>query len=141
MPNYTHPDVYIEFVPGTPPIAGVGTSTAAFIGEASLDPGDMPLEPGSTTNHLPLAAASPPVLVTNWGQFENNFGKIQDKNKTLAYSVYGFFRNGGTSCYVVRVPSMTAGNIQTALTALEAVDEVAIVAIPGTTSTAGRSPA
>ena len=139
MPNYTHPDVYIEFVPGTPPIAGVGTSTAAFIGEASLDPGDMPLEPGSTTDHLPLAAVNTPVLVTNWGQFENNFGKIQDKNKTLAYSVYGFFRNGGTSCYVVRVPSMTAGNIQTALTALEAVDEVAIVAIPGTTSTASQN--
>ena len=32
MPVYLSPGVYVEEVPGTPPIVGVGTSTAAFIG-------------------------------------------------------------------------------------------------------------
>ena len=32
MPVYLSPGVYVEEVPTTPPISGVGTSTAGFIG-------------------------------------------------------------------------------------------------------------
>ena len=85
MPNYLSPGVYVEEVEaGSRPIEGVGTATAAFVG---------------------LAAAGPtnaPTLITNWAQFVNTFGDFQE-GSYLAHAVYGFFLNGGGSCYVVRV--------------------------------------
>lgn len=90
MPNYLSPGVYVEEVSGgAKPIAGVGTSTAAFV--------------GLTQKGLTDKA----ILVTNWGQFVKNFGEFIP-NGYLAYAVYGFFAEGGTSCYVVRVLSDSA---------------------------------
>lgn len=139
MPQYLSPGVYVEEVPGTPPIVGVGTSTAAFIGvvdDTATNPDgsafQMPLLPGSDTNRYTLAPTNEPRLVTNWGQFMNQFGDFQTGNSTLAHAVYGFFNNGGTRCWVVRIDDLTsAGDVGAALTALEAIDEVAIVAAPG----------
>ena len=42
MINYTTPGVFIEEIPATGPIAGVGTSTAAFIGPALFGPINIP---------------------------------------------------------------------------------------------------
>ncbi|MBN1964028.1 MAG: phage tail sheath family protein, partial [Anaerolineae bacterium] len=131
MPQYQHPDVYVEYVPGTPPIAGVGTSTAAFIGVADVAANDMPLMPGSDTTRYPLAALNTPTLVTNWSQFKNNFGDILAANNTLAHAVYGFFINGGTAAYVVRVSALGTTEVTAALRTLEPIDEVALVAAPG----------
>ena len=57
MPQYLAPGVYVEEVPGSPPIAGVGTSTAAFLGvvdPAAKNPDgsgfNMPFKPGRPTN-------------------------------------------------------------------------------------------
>ncbi|HBY93086.1 MAG: phage tail sheath family protein [Ardenticatenaceae bacterium] len=139
MPQYLSPGVYVEEVPGTPPIVGVGTSTAAFIGvvDTTLTNPDgsafeMPLLPGSDTDRYTLAPTNEARLVTNWGQFMNQFGDFHTANSTLAHAVYGFFNNGGTRCWVVRVDDLTnAGDVGAALDALEAIDEVAIVVAPG----------
>ncbi len=133
MPQYLTPGVYVEEIAGTPPIAGVGTSTAGFIGVVA-DNVTMPETPDSTQENkkrYQLAAAGDPQLVTDWGQFKNRFGDLQEGNKLLAHAVYGFFNNGGTACYVVRTPTLDVADVQTALSAFERIDEIALVAAPG----------
>ncbi|MHC3471798.1 phage tail sheath subtilisin-like domain-containing protein [Streptomyces sp. 7R007] len=85
MPSYLSPGVYVEEVAsGSRPIEGVGTSVAAFVGLA------------------PTGPLNEPTLVTNWSQYVAAFGEFTD-GYYLAHSVYGFFNNGGTAAYVVRV--------------------------------------
>jgi phage tail sheath protein FI len=133
MPQYLAPGVYVEEVPpSVQPIAGVGTSTAGFIGEVANDV-VMPSEPVAYT----LAEAGEPTLVTSWEQFKNSFGDIQAGNRVLAHAVYGFFNNGGTRCWVARVTDTdTVAAVQGALDAFAAIDEIALVAVPGVTATA-----
>lgn len=139
MPTYLAPGVYVEEVPGTPPLVGVGTSTAGFVGEvdaAATNPDgsafEMPLLPGSETEQYALAEVNAPTLVTNWTQFQNSFGDFHAANSTLAHAVYGLFNNGGTACYVVRVDDAAdAADVQAGLRTFEAIDEIAIVAAPG----------
>src|SRR5882724_8916400 len=133
MPVYLAPGVYVEEVPGTPPIAGVGTSTAAFIGEVdTAAPFQMPLKPGSATDRFTVAALNTAVLVTNFDQFKNKLGNFQAGNQVLAHAVFGFFLNGGNRCYVIRVADLdNAGEVTNALLQLAKIDEIAIVAGPG----------
>jgi phage tail sheath protein FI len=149
MAQYLSPGVYVEEVPsGVAPIAGVGTSTAGFIGQVADDV-KMPLLPGNEKDKYPVAPAGEPRLITNWGAFKNIFGDIQEGNKTLAHAVYGFFNNGGTRCWVTRLakpateaakaakataeapPVFDAASIKQALADFEAIDEIALVAVPG----------
>jgi hypothetical protein len=147
MPQYQSPGVYVEEVAGgVQPIAGVGTSTAAFVGIApntvtvpERNEAYDPTQPDSNTNQpfrnttvTLAAAAGDVVLCTNFGEFVRSFGGFSTDagQRHLAHAVYGFFNNGGTRCFVVREPDAT-GIINNALTKLEAVDEVAIVAAPG----------
>ena len=138
MPQYLSPGVYVEEVPGVPPIVGVGTSTAGFLGvvdDTIKNPDgssfQMPLKPGSTTDRYSLAPVNEPTLVTSWTQFQNQFGDFQSGNATLAHAVYGFFHNQGSRCWVCRVASMNDTNAQSALKKFEAIDEIANVAAPG----------
>ncbi|HET8754610.1 MAG TPA: phage tail sheath subtilisin-like domain-containing protein [Solirubrobacteraceae bacterium] len=93
MPTYLTPGVYVEEVPSTSkPIEGVGTSIAAFVG----------LAPGGPVNT--------PMRISNWTQFAKLFGDPNEPDNGpfmegayLAHSVYGFFQNGGSLCWVVRV--------------------------------------
>lgn len=90
MPTYLHPGVYIEEISGgARPIEAVGTSTAAFVGIAEKGPIDEAR------------------FVTNFTEFQQIYGGYvadSDLGKSyLAYSVYHFFQNGGSACYVVRV--------------------------------------
>src|SRR5262249_339535 len=95
----------------------------------------MPLKPGSTTDRFVLAPVNEPRLVTDFEQFKKQFGDIQSGNSILAHSVYGFFNNGGTRCWVVRVADLTdAALLTAALKKLEVIDEIAIVAAPGALS-------
>lgn len=139
MPVYLAPGVYVEEVPGTPPITGVGTSTAGFIGVVADDV-IMPFRPGrplDPENPVPadrfeLAALNTAVLVTSFEQFKNNFGDFQAGNQLLAHAVFGFFLNGGTRCYVIRVSNLnSATEVADALEQFEKIDEIAIVAAPG----------
>lgn len=149
MPQYYSPGVYVVEVPSADkPIAGVGTSTAGFIGVVADDVA-MPEKPGEFEKnedgtdktdangnpvpaHYEVAAANVAQRITNWEGFKNNFGDFQSGNKTLAHAVYGFFNNGGTACWVTRVATTTA-DYQDALDAFKAIDEIAMVAIPGLT--------
>lgn len=140
MPQYRSPGVYVEEVPsGAAPIAGVGTSTAGFVGQVA-DNVTVPFKPGRPVdpkNPVPedrytVAAVGDPQLITSWAQFKNKFGDFQAGNKTLAHAVYGFFNNGGTRCWVTRVADATKDtDVIKALDAFTAIDEIAIVAVPG----------
>jgi phage tail sheath protein FI len=87
--SYLTPGVYVEEMPpGSRPIEGVGTSVAAFVGFAEMGP------------------RSKPTLVTNWSQYLNTFGGFHD-GYYLPHAVYGYFANGGGTCFVVNIaPSL-----------------------------------
>jgi uncharacterized protein len=93
MPTYLTPGVYVEEIPSAnKPIEGVGTAVAAFVG----------LAPGGPVNT--------PMRLSNWTQFAKIFGDASNpdngpfmEGSYLAHAVYGFFQNGGTLCWVVRV--------------------------------------
>ncbi len=155
MPQYLAPGVYVEEVPSSvQPIAGVGTSTAGFIGEVADDVA-MPAQPGkfvtdslgktvldSLGNPTPIryevSDAGVPQLITSWESFKNHFGDFQAGNQILAHAVYGFFNNGGTRCWVARIDdapaAATTTDVTNALAAFEPIDEIALVAVPGATA-------
>ncbi|MFJ4790897.1 phage tail sheath family protein [Streptomyces sp. NPDC088794] len=177
MPQYLAPGVYVEEVPSAiKPIAGVGTSTAGFVGVVA-DTVTMPLLPGrsglkadgSTREPADFATVAPvgqAQLVDGWETFKTLFGDIQSGNSTLAHAVYGFFNNGGGRCWITRVapdaegggadpdagtgadagtdtdPDAGTGAEQldarliAALDTFTAIDEIALVAIPGAVSDA-----
>jgi hypothetical protein len=105
--SYLTPGVYVEEVPSAnKPIEGVGTSIAAFVG----------LAPGGPVNR--------PTRISNWTQFATIFGDTQNpengpfmEGAYLAHSVYGFFQNGGSLCWIVRVGSSEGGVRMAALPA------------------------
>src|SRR5215469_18618403 len=100
MPEYLSPGVYVQEVDSGPrPIEGVGTAMAAFVGFA----------PSGPTNH--------PVLITNWSQYVDTFGRLEDGGRRnphlpgayLSHAVYGYFLNGGGRCYVTRLAGNASG--------------------------------
>lgn len=147
MSTFSTPGVYVLEVPAVArPITGVGTSTAAFIGIGEVLDSAMPQKP-SGSGRYPQKPAGKPCLVTSWEEFKQNFGDFNAGsaaaggapatlgNHYLAHAVYGFFSNGGTRCYVVRVTGLTDPVLEPALSQLAAIDEVAIVAAPLAPST------
>jgi hypothetical protein len=180
MPQYLSPGVYVEEIkPKAQTIAGVGTSTAGFIGVVPSDV-KMPDQPGlfeidDTTKKPKLDAKGNPIpipytvakageskLITSWEEFKNNFGDFQAKKEAptggtggpgsgtpsaqgwaqndydayryLQHAVYGFFNNGGTRCWVMRVAA--SGELASVADDLEkfaAIDEIALVIVPGAT--------
>ena len=113
MPSYLTPGVYVEEVPSTSkPIEGVGTSIAAFVG----------LAPGGPVNT--------PMRISNWTQFAKLFGDPSEpengpfmEGAYLAHSVYGFFQNGGSLCWVVRVGAPENGGARPAAALPAATDK------------------
>jgi phage tail sheath protein FI len=129
MVTYQAPGVYVEEVPLTPSITGVGTSTAGFIG-VSDGTAPMPDQPDGTP--YPIAAINEPVLVTSFDQFKRSFGDFAAGNNALAHSVYGFFNNGGSACWVARAADIgDVAEVRTVLGKFAAIDEIALVAVPG----------
>jgi phage tail sheath protein FI len=118
--------VYIEEVPSaSKPIEGVGTAIAAFVG----------LAPGGPVNT--------PMRVSRWGQFSSIYGDPNEpqngpfmEGAFLAHGVLGFFENGGTRCWVVRVEESTARHLvgdaaeSRGLGSLAAIDEITMVSMP-----------
>ncbi len=108
-----------------PPITGVGTSTAGFVGAAPLK--------GQYT----MIAR----VVTSADQFTNDYindpGGDPTKNATkstdLSLAVLGFFQNGGTECYVVNTDSVAPADVVKGLQVLEKQSDVEIIAAPGST--------
>lgn len=89
MSEYLSPGVYVEDNPGLPVIEAVSSSTGGFIGVAER------------------GKVGKPVYITSWNSFITNFALGMNSpflnTSYLAYSVYGFFQNGGKRCYVMRV--------------------------------------
>jgi phage tail sheath protein FI len=114
MANYVTPGIYVEEVStGPKPIGTVGTSTVAFRGIA------------------PKVGAHVlrPRACVNWTQFLTEFAGPESKSNDLAVAVHGFFLNGGGRCFVVNLGK--DDDLSKGLGALEAHDEIAIVAAPG----------
>jgi phage tail sheath protein FI len=159
MPEYLSPGVYVEEVSsGQAPIASVSTVIAGFIGQVDAVDGDnkplqMPAQPGKFQKDangdnvlddkkkpIPERFAPAPVneprLITSWARFTENFGDFQAHNRTLAHAVYGFFKNGGSRCWVVRVDNAAdLDNVRGGLTAFEKIDEISMVLAPGAQQT------
>src|SRR5436190_1477208 len=118
MPTYLTPGVYVEEVPSaSKPIEGVSTSIAAFVG----------LAPGGPVNT--------PMRISNWTQFAKLFGDPNEPDNGpfmegayLAHSVYGFFQNGGSLAWVVRVGDDGGGNGVAPRAALPAAADTAVEA-------------
>src|SRR5215510_3521091 len=121
MAQYLHPGVYVQEVPpAVRPIEGVSTSTAAFIGVADKGP-----VPGTT---LPSGRPAQPVLVTSFTEYARTFGSFRS-DSFLTYAVQGFFQNGGSSVYIVRViPSPSSPPSANAATAGATVGGMSISA-------------
>ncbi|WP_445371488.1 phage tail sheath family protein [Methylomonas sp. HW2-6] len=122
MATYLTPGVYIEELStGSNSIEMVGSEVAAFLGVAP-----------AVNKHLNEAFAC-----NNWQQFVREFTAEDSESTDLARSVYAFFCNGGSRCYVVNVGK--GGSVvgdarkRTGLYCLEPIDEIAIVAAPGYT--------
>ena len=161
MAQYLSPGVYVEEVPSSvKAIAGVSTSTPGFIGivpdKIHLVAKDTPDANGLPRTKLVDftlgAVAKTPYLITNFGQFAKLFGDLLGDStlaattdtpvppataidvdvghQRLAHAVFGFFNNGGSSCFVSRIT--TDADLGAALDQFATVDEIALVAMPGT---------
>lgn len=95
MPTYTAPGVYVEEVPSSQKVlTSAPTAVTAFVGFTERAPHDDPNDPQGLA----------PRLVTSWNQFESLYGGFV-AGAILPLSVYGYFLNGGTMAYIVRVPN------------------------------------
>jgi phage tail sheath protein FI len=114
VPTSNYPGVFIEEVPsGVRAITGVATSIAAFIGAAKK----------GRTNRA--------MRVQSFADFERQFGGLV-ANLHLGYAVQQFFQNGGSDAWVVRVAkNATLPKVLKGLRALDAVDLINLLALPG----------
>jgi uncharacterized protein len=86
MPTYTVPGVFLEEIPsGARPIDAVGTSTAAFVGYATKGP---------------IGEA---VRITGLEDYDRHFDGLRPGTDHLGQAVAAYFRNGGSTAYVVRL--------------------------------------
>jgi phage tail sheath protein FI len=103
MPEYLAPGIYAENVPNaSAPVEAVSSSVGALIGVAVR------------------GKVKVPVLITSWQDFLDKFAYGMDSpflaDSDLAYSVYGFFQNGGTRAYIVRAISASGTRATVELT-------------------------
>lgn len=92
MATVSYPGVYMEEVSsGVRPIAAASTSTAAFVGLTEMGPTDEAKR------------------ITNWTEFQKHYGTFID-GSYMAESVYQFFSNGGSQCYILRITKKPAAD-------------------------------
>lgn len=87
MASYLSPDIYFEQIVRDErhrPLELAKLNTPAFIGVSERGP------------------IQEPTRLTSWDAFQALFGEFTP-NSYLAFSVFGFFNNGGKECYVTRV--------------------------------------
>lgn len=90
MPKDEFPGVFVEQVEfRAHPIEGVSTSNVAFVGFADAGP-------------------KIPTEVASFAEYAGHFGQKRLTGH-LTSAVRGFFQNGGTRCFILRIPSPKAG--------------------------------
>jgi phage tail sheath protein FI len=120
--TYLTPGVYVEEVPsGSATLTAGATAVAAFVGFTAKAPKDDPNDPEGLK----------PRLVTNWTQFEQLYGGFTP-GAMLPHAVYGYFNNGGSLAYIVRV-AHTAPATESGTLALPSADRTLGPAIEVTT--------
>jgi uncharacterized protein len=119
MPFPNVPGVQIQEVRlAPPPIFGVGTSTAGFVGFA----------PGNG-----LVADMAPQAITSVEQFVAIYMNGTTRSNALTRAVFGFFGNGGNRCYIVHTASGAAADLVAGIQLLAPIDDVSMIAAPGST--------
>jgi Bacteriophage tail sheath protein len=114
-PEYLAPGVYVEEIPTQPKsIEGVPTSTAGFLGRCRKGP---------------FKKACP---VTSLGEFERTYGGGRRPSYTW-HAARAFFEEGGRRLYIARILRWKAHDCRAALKCLEPIEEISIVAAPGST--------
>ncbi len=117
------PGVHIgEMASHAKPIAGVELDATAFV--------------GPTLTGLDGDLTAP---VHNYPEFEQRFGGAEplldgNGNNVVNFVALGakaFFDNGGRTLYVAPTPNWSVANFEQALTALESVPDIGLVAAPG----------
>ncbi len=102
MPEYLSPGIYVEEVDrGPKPIEGVGTAMPVFVGFSEKAQLAEQVD-GETVISDVLGQ---PLLVTNWTQYVERFGGFVE-GAYMPHSVYGYFLNGGSRCYVLSVKTI-----------------------------------
>jgi hypothetical protein len=90
----TYPGVYVQEIPsGTHTIAGVATSTTAFVG------------------YLTRGPENTPVQCLNFGDFQRVFGGL-NPNGVTSFQVSQFFLNGGAEAWVSRLYASSVTPVQ-----------------------------
>ena len=99
MTAYTFPGVYVNQVPAPVTVSAgniPGGAVAAFAANYNVGP-------------------TVPTYITSWQGFQQLYGGFKSGSTSyLPYAVYQYFANGGTGCYVLRVPN--SDSVQAALT-------------------------
>src|SRR6185436_7433233 len=102
MPEYLSPGVYVEEIDrGPKPIEGAGTAMAVFVGFSEKAHMTEIVDGEVVTRDL----FNKPQLVTNWSQYVERFGSFVE-GAYMPMSVYGYFQNGGSRCYVLSVKTI-----------------------------------
>jgi uncharacterized protein len=137
MPEFIEPGVNVDETPyGSKPIQGVTTGSAGFVG---------PAQSGPTSGKL--------LALTSFAEFERIYGGLEPLNFSgkltpnyLAFAARAFFAEGGKRLYIARIlqerdqdlpPAQAyrgSGDGMTGLAALESIEEIAIVAAPGSSA-------
>ena len=106
MSEYQSPGVYVEEVQsGSKSVEGVSTSTAGFLGQTERGPVE-------------------PRLVTNYSDFERLYG-ASPKPSNLDAAVDGFFKNGGSRCFIGRASAADVDDVATGLLVDDQQNDVA----------------
>lgn len=95
-----------------PPILGVATNWAGFLGVAAQGPIEQP------------------VLVTSFSEYERVFG-TPPPGQELFLGVHQFFENGGVRAWIVRLQATSTAAIGRGLSALNSVDHLGLLCLPG----------
>lgn len=120
MTNYSYPGVTVNNIPAPVTISASsipGQPVAAFAANYNVGP-------------------TVPTLITSWQQFNQLYGGFKSgSSSNLPFAVYQYFTNGGTGCFVYRVPNSDA--VQASLEIAGATGIDAPIAPTVTTATTG----
>ncbi|WP_372411544.1 phage tail sheath family protein [Streptomyces luteireticuli] len=155
MPNPNPPGVFVKELPsGVRTITGASTSVPAFLGYTKVS---IKEDPNETLKPFTEADRKLPQKIGSWREFAARYDmagiaeelaeasdpviiRTLERCFLLAEAVYGFFANGGRTCYVVGFTSPKDAvspedlrgkqDERTGLAGLETVPEVTMVAVP-----------